>query len=101
VREWARASVDTVCGGPHATFTLIRKGDPVLVLKGPGYGREAAGFRKVRCVKCAGPAPADLPPLEEHTVTIRPMLHLRSGAGALPFDYKAAQAGEREPGEDG
>jgi hypothetical protein len=27
-------------------------------------------------------------------------MHVTAGADALPFDYKQAAAGEREPGED-
>lgn len=57
---------------------------------------------KVRCEACEGPAPPDLPALVERMPEpIAPMVHVLAGVGALRFDHKAAQLGEREPGEDG
>lgn len=89
-----RAGAVTVCGGPCREF--IRKGDPMLVLEVPGLERT---FR--RCVRCAGEAPPDLPPLVEQA-PLRPTVKLpkRLGGIVLPFDFKAAQIA-REPGEEG
>jgi hypothetical protein len=54
----------------------------------------------LRCKACAGePVPANLPPRVER-VAIAPMVHVASGAGTLPLDWKAQAAGDREPGSD-
>lgn len=59
----------------------------------------------VRCAPCAkhagyGEPPPDLPALVERVLP-PPMVKLaHAGVGALPFDWKARSAGEREPGED-
>lgn len=58
MRTWATATADVRCGGPHATWTVIPAGAPVLVITG-------AGRPRVRCVACAGePAPAGPRPVE-------------------------------------
>ena len=84
--------METICGGP--CHHRMRKGDPMLEIRINGM---KSPFR--RCAACAGePVPDDLPPLKEPE-PIMPMVHIRTGFDALPFDYKQAQAG-REPGED-
>lgn len=64
----------------------------------PGVRRQ-----QIRCEACAGPAPADLPPLEVRApeVAWRPLVPIPTGVGVLPFDFKARAAGDREPGEEG
>ena len=98
MRTWARVRLATACGGCGA---IVLTGAPMLLLTMPGLNTP-----KYRCSTCAGEATPDLPPLAEHPRVVptpaRPAF-TRIGALAktLPFDYKMAQAGEREPGEEG
>lgn len=94
--RWTRVQSDTLCGHcPH----LIRRGDPVLEIR-------IVGVKSVkrRCVACAGEPVPDLPawverqPIQPTAPVFTPVRQL---VGTLPFDYKARQIGEREPGEDG
>jgi hypothetical protein len=65
----------------------------------PGVRRQL-----IRCEACAGPAPADLPPLAARVITEpawRPLVPIPTGVGVLPLDWKARGAGERDPGEEG
>lgn len=92
MKTWVRASHDTICGGP--CHRQIRRGEPLLVLTIVGIEK-----RRRRCASCAGEKPPeDLPPLVEPS-SFTPMSHIRTGATALPFDFKMAQAG-REVGAD-
>lgn len=99
MRTWTRnPNTEAICGGP-CTQTM-RRGDPMLEIRIPSQdGRKDVVLR--RCAACAGePLPVDLPPLAERRPIV-PMGHIRTGGHVLPFDYKAAQAGEREVGEEG
>lgn len=116
MRAWDRVAVATLCGGCGRT---LMKGDAVLVITRP----RATGkpLRFLRCDKCEGPAPPDLPAFVERTSAIvaRP---LRQFTPTLPLgttladyrgsitkqcvdtvvtDFRARAAGEREPGEEG
>jgi len=85
-----------LCGRCGAT---IAKGDPVLRIV---MVRGGHTLRFVRCAKCDGPAPPDLPPLVVRSTTIAPSALHRVGT-LLPFvDWKTRAAErEREPGEEG
>jgi hypothetical protein len=70
----------------------------MLVLHSPEHG-----WKKARCRNCAGEPAPELPPLPERTTDAvvrasRPSSFVQVGA-AVPFDYKAAQAG-RDPDDD-
>lgn len=54
MRTWTTAQVEVTCGGPHATWTLIPAGAPVLLITG-------AGRPRVRCMACAGEPVPDGP----------------------------------------
>jgi len=82
---------------------VVRKGDPVLVLVLEAV--KGARREKVRCARCEGPAPPDLPPLIERREPDPARTFTRVGAlrlplGAPPADWKT-RAAEREPGEEG
>jgi hypothetical protein len=88
-----RAALEQRCGCCRAS---IAQGAPMLLI----MLTAASGFRRPRCPACAGePVTADLPALVSPQVEITPMVHVASGAGTLPLDWKQAAAG-REPGED-
>lgn len=75
----------------------IPKGDPLIRVDVPLLKRQL-----FRCKVCVGPAPPDLPPLIERSpADPTPFAHILTGANALPFDFKRAAIGEREPGEEG
>lgn len=91
MRTWARTRLECRCGLCGHT---IAEGSPVLVLEVLGVHRP-----KLRCQTCAGgPVPSELPMRSPRETGVTP---LRQIAHAVAFDYKAAQLGEREPGEDG
>lgn len=94
MRSWRRAFTDESCG---CCAKPIAKGDPLLELQ-----ITALKTPKLRCPTCAGyPAPDDLPALREPMpFPTTPFAHIRTGAGALPLDFKHAAVGEREPGSD-
>ena len=97
MRTWARVRLATACGGCGA---IVLTGAPMLLLTMPGLTTP-----KCRCAACAGEAPPELPPLADHPVRsptpARPAFtKLGALTKTLPFDYKSAQSGEREPGED-
>jgi hypothetical protein len=90
---WTRADRDRLCGG---CGHQLAKGDVVLVVTLTGI----RGTR-VRCIQCAGPAPAYIPQRVAHP-RITEIVNAgfsKVGAGLLPLDF-ARRAGEREPGED-
>ena len=92
--KWVRATVDTICGrcGGH-----VGRGEPVLLIELAGL---KAARRKVRCAKCDGPAPPDLPPLIERTP--EPGRVFSKLGQLLPLDWKTRGAGgDREPGQEG
>lgn len=100
MRSWERIAVATLCGGCGRT---LMKGDPVLVIARP----RATGkpLRFLRCDRCEGPAPPDLPALvvRDNTIAATPLKRL---APLLPLgtplaDFRARASGEREPGEEG
>lgn len=113
MRTWIRANRDQLCGNCRHQIAV---GDPVLVIRIPGI-RD-----RVRCDHCEGPAPPDLSPWtpESRSGSLRAEAFTRIGrlVGSLPpsatrnflaasdvsgrvvADFKLAQAGEREPGED-
>src|SRR5262252_2298249 len=72
-RTWQRAGIGTLCGRCGAT---IAKGDPVLRIV---MVRGGHTLRFVRCAKCDGPAPPDLPPLVVRSTTIAPSALHRVG----------------------
>lgn len=102
MRHWQRANRDRVCG---LCDGRIAKGEPLQVVT-----IVAITDPKVRCVKCAGPAPPDLPELNGPASGAREDVLGKSGrstgarsfvkVGAIVQDYKQAQAG-RESGEEG
>lgn len=84
---WTRAMWPQQCGGCPR---LIVVGEPVLE-------RRIAGVRRVlvRCQACGGGAPPDLPPLVAKAAPpVTPMVHIRTGLSALPFDFKRRSSGE-------
>jgi hypothetical protein len=93
VIEWQRAILPTQCGGCSSVIAI---GAPmkVFMLSAVRAGRRT----KVRCEKCDGPAPPDLP---EHVAraAITPLAMTRFKPDMLPLDFKQRQC--REPGEDG
>lgn len=96
MRTWQRAPIDRSCG---RCGERIERGQPMLIITTAISGRKF-----IRCVRrrCAEERPpADLPPLVEHATVkdLQPMVPIRTGLDALPFDFKHAAAG-REPGED-
>jgi hypothetical protein len=97
---WQRAGVLTLCGGTCGGS--IQPGEPMCVLELSALTHKR---QRIRCVRCAAHLqqvpPLNLPPLVERE-QVKPMLHIKAGRDALPFDWKAAQVGhrEREPGED-
>jgi hypothetical protein len=96
MKAWCRAVIDTYCGG---CGRLVHQGDPMVAITFPKVRR-----RLWRCVSCAdmGEPVPDLPPVIVHApIEGRPFVHIRTGLDALPFDFKAKAANEREPGEDG
>lgn len=91
MRTWGRVPRDLVCGHDHTHH--LHRGDPLLTITGPGWV-------KLRCRLCAGePVPKDLPPLVDPQVALKPMVPIRTGLDALPFDFKTRAAG-RDPGDD-
>jgi len=93
MRTWGRALVACRCG---LCGQKIARGEPVLRIGVPSLTRVL--LRGGCCVQ----APPDLPPLVERVpIATPPLVHLRPGPHALPFDFKSAAAGEREPGQEG
>jgi hypothetical protein len=96
MRTWSTAGAPHLCGCCEHT---IRAGDPMLTITLPGLSEARRNL--LRCAKCADePVPANLPP-RAAPVLIAPMVHVASGAGTLPLDWKAQAAGERDPGQEG
>ena len=89
MKRWCRASTTRWCGG--FCNRLIEAGEPFLTVTLDHVKRAL-----IRCQTCAGePVPADIPaPVPAKVLGFTPV-------GALAFDWKAAAAGEREPGEEG
>jgi hypothetical protein len=112
MRTWTRVAVPaTLCGGCNRE---LHRGDPVLVIEVTyqpkaaterTIGRTGRVVTRVRCDRCEGPAPPDLPALVEqnNAITPRPMtkFHPVLPLGTPLADFRARQSGEREPGEDG
>jgi hypothetical protein len=87
--RWTRTPVPRWC----CHDTLWPRGTPFLTVR----VRVAPDRVLWRCPLCAGElAPADLPALED---LVRPPPALRRVV--LPFDWKARQSGDRDPGEEG
>jgi hypothetical protein len=100
MQTWTRVVVATLCGGCNRQLTV---GDPVEVREFAYHGGPL--IHRVRCDRCAGPAPPDLPALveREHRITPTPLLHIvpkRPLGVGLP-DWRARAAGDRDPGEEG
>jgi len=100
MKAWDRIAVPTLCGGCGRTLAA---GDPVLVITRPRGTAKALRF--LRCDRCEGPAPPELPALvvRDNTITATPLRRL---APLLPLgtplaDFRARAAGDREPGEEG
>lgn len=94
-KAWKRFPLPVRCG---SCWGVISKGEPVLE-----YELLASESRRrlMRCTACAGErVPADLLPLVESVSAVTPRMK-RTGEIALPFDFKRAQSGEREPGMEG
>ena len=79
MKTWQRSRRRLVCG---RCCLPIQIGDPLLVLHSLEHG-----WKKARCVHCAGEPCPELPALEP------PADFVKIGA-AIPFDVKAAQAGK-------
>lgn len=99
MRTWERARAACLCG---LCGRILAKGDAVLVFSIARGTRPP--IRRIRCDRCEGPAPPDLPALVE-LVAPRPSSTLARLRPILPLgtplaDWRARQAG-REPGEDG
>jgi len=90
--EWRRSAVLTMCG---LCGGRIAVGDPILVLTLSRV--KARRGQKVRCVKCDGPAPPDLPTRMVEAKP-EPFALTRFSKDMLPLDFKQRQA---EPGEEG
>lgn len=91
MRTWSRATFDTECG---LCRQAIPRGAPVLRITAPSMTRAL-----LRCSACRE-APPDLPPLVERApLPATPLV--RFTPDMLPLDWKARQAGAREPGEEG
>jgi hypothetical protein len=111
MRTWKRVVVAGICGGCNR---LLAKGEPVLVIE-ITYQPKAASERtigrlgrvvtRMRCDRCEGPAPPDLPAFVERTNAIAPtpMTRVRPTLplGTPLADWRARQSGDREPGEEG
>lgn len=108
MRAWARVAVATLCGGCNRQ---LAKGDPILVIDfefradyttSPPKARRAV--RRIRCDRCEGPAPPDLPAFVEQSNAITPTpmtrFHPVLPLGTPLADWRARASGEREPGED-
>jgi hypothetical protein len=100
MRTWTRVIVATLCGG---CGRHLEKGDPVEVREFAYHGGPT--IHRVRCDRCAGPAPPDLPEFVErsNTITPTPLLHVvpKRPLGVGLVDWRAKAAGERDPGEEG
>ena len=92
MRTWTRAQFDTTCGRCRRSLS---RGDPMQLITLSTLKRAL-----VRCAACVGPAPPDLPTLVERAPVIL-QSWTRVQPGLLPADWKHAQAGEREVGEEG
>ena len=100
MRTWERLHAATLCG---ACGRPLEVGDPVLVFIIERGTRPP--IRRVRCDRCEGPAPPDLPAFIQLSNAITPT-PLTRFAPLLPLstplaDFRARQSGEREPGEEG
>ena len=95
MRTWKRTPFACLCGLCGETVLV---GKPVLEIR-VTFGSARTPSLHIRCEKCLGPAPPDLPPLVERAIEFAPICHILTGPGALPFDFKTRGAG-REPGED-
>lgn len=85
MNEWRRNPSDTLCG---YCGEQILTDAPALFTKLPNVKRE-----RVRCVKCAGEAPPDLPA----RIVRSPMTKRMQPIGrAIPIDYRNLALGERE-----
>ena len=91
MRTWTRAQFDTTCGRCRRSLS---RGDPMQLITLSTLKRPL-----VRCVACVGPAPPDLPALVEQAPVI--LSSWTQVLRPLPADWKHAQAGEREVGEEG
>lgn len=98
MRTWERARAACLCG---LCGRILAKGDAVLVFSIARGTRPP--IRRIRCDRCEGPAPPDLPALVARApraplpfVRVQPTLPL----GSALADWRARQAG-REPGEEG
>lgn len=100
MRAWERVSVPSVlCGGCNR---LLTTGEPVLVIE--LVYRGGRSVRRMRCDRCEGPAPPDLPAFIERSNAITPTpmkkFHPVLPLGTPLADFRARQSGEREPGCD-
>jgi hypothetical protein len=100
MRAWTRTALPTMCGGCNRQ---IATGEAVLVIGLVYHGGKE--IRRLRCDRCEGPAPPDLPAFVERTNAIAPT-PLQRVRPTLPLgtplaDWRARQSGDREPGEEG
>lgn len=91
MKTWIH-SIGQRCGG---CGQMILAGAPLRIITTSGQT-----WKLYRGECCADESAPELMPLPERTSRIVPMLHVASGADALPFDWKERAAGGREPGED-
>ena len=91
MRTWLRAIGGEMCGGPCGQ--QLPAGAPMLHFALPGITQ-----RILRCVPCAGEKP---PPDLPTAVTLPKSSEPVALKSLLPLDWRARQAHEREPGEEG
>ena len=92
MKHWRRLTGEAICG---RCGERIPAGGPALVLTLQGVTR-----LKFRCPACAGEAAPELPAVVERAEPLAESWVALS-AVAQGRDWKRAQSGEREPGEDG
>lgn len=86
MKSWQRIGAVRKCGLCGVRF---ERGAVLLAISG-------GSWTKWRCTGCAGEKPpADIPPLAEITRE-QTMTRISALRSSLPFDFKAAQTGERE-----
>lgn len=105
MKAWRHAFETVVCGGVHDEPRYIQAGEPVLEMTVKLASGTTVTF--VRCTRCEGPAPPDLPaqivrdvPVDATAIMQRARevfagIHRRHLLETIPLLV------EREPGEEG
>lgn len=92
-RTWARARVDTRCGG---CGVIVLRDEPLLTSSLRGVRRA-----RLRCVTCTGEPAPELAPLERARATPSPppLPGWTQVAAARPLDRRTRAAGQRDEDE--